>query len=1300
MLKFQNKNYKSISTLNNAKVKQNNILKKKIAELRKIKTTKSDYYKDMVKTSKQLEKGIEENKILIKAATILKRKANYINKKFENKVDKLNFPLLENNNMNLKTKKTHTERKTERFKDLDNAQIRETLTVRRRREHYKALGKSFKEMYIYDNVNNKTMMKNVLNQKIQKEFIESRKINKSMSCHFEFKYSMVNNDGEEVHRYCRNALQDVPTINVINGIINTFYNILDDAILLSNNNSQLVFGEVKLITIRVVNRKRRTGGNYIALSDGVRKSNSTINIKNTDNKCLEYCILASKHYKDVSVHGKCNPNVYKKYFNEINIPDNQQYPIDIENDIPKYEELNKICINIYVIRDNLFFPEYRSEYKYDEKINLLLLEEGEIKHFAFIKNLSRIRNHLSTDKSHKKYDCDNCFAKSFKTQLLLDEHLKLCLNNKRCKVELPKVGENIMKFIHENNEFKHPFDIQADFESTLLKVVKRDDEDEEVKDKSTSVYQKHVPNSFGFKYNCLHEEHSEPIYIYNNKDPKMVVKKWVEELEKLAKKSYDLLQKNKTNIIMSEEQKKKHADNKNCNNCKCEYKENNKKIRHHDHITGEFIDTLCHDCNLKFQYKRFLPVYLHNLKGYDSHLFIRSLYEYGYKQEGKDIISCIPNNEERYISFSKQIKVSEYKDYKTDKMIPIMFEIRFIDTFAFMASSIDSLCNNLKDGCKTINDLRKVFKKTSEEFTNDDDFNLMIQKGVYPYDYIDNYERLNESKLPKKKKFYSKLNYSDCSDEDYNRAQKVWKHFKCQKLMNYHNLYLKSDVLLLADIWNNFRNVCYENYKLDCTYYYTAPSLSWDSMLRKTNIKLELLTDIDMVNFVENGIRGGLSQISKRYAEANNKYMKNYDTEKEDSYITYLDANNLYGGAMSEYLPYEGFKWNKEKWDTERISELDNKGDKGYLFNVDLHIPEKLHDYFNGYVPLPLNKSVKKNELNEWQQKDYNESKIEKLCCSLHDRKEYTVNYRMLKLALSLGFELVKVNKVLEYKQKPFLKEYIDLNTGLRTKAKNDFEKDFYKLMNNSVFGKTMENVRNRIEFRLMSSEEQVDRLTNKMNSFKIFDDNLVGVHMQKKSVKMNKPIYIGQNVLDDSKFTMMNFHYNFMKKKIKSSNLSLMFTDTDSLCYHIKKQDIYEIVNKNRDEFDLSNYPKDHKLYDETNKKVVNKFKNESVTEIKEFIGLRSKLYSFVTDDDIEHKKCKGVKKIVVKKFIKHENYKNTLFKRENFNIEQNGIRSYNHQLYSETTKKIALSAYDDKVFIASNNIDTFTHGHYKNKI
>jgi hypothetical protein len=240
-----------------------------------------------------------------------------------------------------------------------------------------------------------------------------------------------------------------------------------------------------------------------------------------------------------------------------------------------------------------------------------------------------------------------------------------------------------------------------------------------------------------------------------------------------------------------------------------------------------------------------------------------------------------------------------------------------------------------------------------------------------------------------------------------------------------------------------------------------------------------------------------------------------------------------------------------------------------------------------------------------------------------------------------------------------------------------------------------MENVRNRINFRLVDNEDSAFRVKN-LNRFTIFSDNLVGVHIQKKQIQLNKPVYLGQTILDDSKTLMYNFHYNFMLKKIKRENIDLLFTDTDSLCYHIKKKDIIEVMNNNKSYFDLSEYPKDDPLYDPTNKKVIGKFKNESVKQITEFVGLRAKLYAYTVDnDDKKHLKCKGVKSCVVKNELNITRYRDCLYSRKSEKVKQNSIRSYGHQLFTETVNKTALSCKDDKVYICDNNIDTRNFGY-----
>ena len=234
------------------------------------------------------------------------------------------------------------------------------------------------------------------------------------------------------------------------------------------------------------------------------------------------------------------------------------------------------------------------------------------------------------------------------------------------------------------------------------------------------------------------------------------------------------------------------------------------------------------------------------------------------------------------------------------KLKPETLEIRFLDSIKFTLKSLDGLVKGLGPD---------QFKSLEKEMG---DNKLLKKKGVFPYEFMTDFKKLNVNKLPPKSKFYSRLNDSNITDEEYKHAKNVWKEFNCKTMRNYHDLYLKTDVLLLADVMENYRNVCIGNYRLDPLWYYTAPGLAWDAALKISKIKLELITDPDMYLLVENGIRGGISTIMKRYAKANNPYANNFDPKKENTYIQYLDANNLYGWAMSQPLPVDEFKWMDE----------------------------------------------------------------------------------------------------------------------------------------------------------------------------------------------------------------------------------------------------------------------------------------------------------------------------------------------------------------------------------------------------
>ena len=190
---------------------------------------------------------------------------------------------------------------------------------------------------------------------------------------------------------------------------------------------------------------------------------------------------------------------------------------------------------------------------------------------------------------------------------------------------------------------------------------------------------------------------------------------------------------------------------------------------------------------------------------------------------------------------------------------------------------------------------------------------VVKEKDVYPYEYMDSFKKFNKSELPSKDKFFSSLKDEDISENEYSRAKHIWNTFNIKNLGEYHDLYLKTDVLSLCDVFEKFINTCLNYYVLDPCHYFSSPGSSWDAMLKMTKIELELINDINMHLFIEKGMRGGISYIAKRYSKANNKYTKDYDNSEETNFIMYFDANNLYGWAMMQYLPYGGFKWISSK---------------------------------------------------------------------------------------------------------------------------------------------------------------------------------------------------------------------------------------------------------------------------------------------------------------------------------------------------------------------------------------------------
>ena len=1035
------------------------------------------------------------------------------------------------------------------------------------------------------------------------------------------------------------------------------------------------FEKVIKLVLHTTRWETVNAGSYIELPQALKNRKAIINMKNQDDKCFLWSVLRALNPKDKNAERIDNDLKSKE---DILNMEGIQYPVSLRA-INRFEHLNpEISISVLGYNEEeKVYPLKVSKYTgCEHDIILLLIKDGEKSHYCLVKNISALLSSQINNNEHKRYFCLNCFN-SFKSLDSLDKHKEYCYNNESVKISMPPPN-TFLRFKNFRYSEKAPFVIYADFES-LIKPI--DNCDPDPNRSYTKKYQKHEPISFCYYILCFNDSLCKEIFNNDTKrkqlryyvktkpeDPDAidVFIKWLEDDVKF------LANIEEKKMVFTRKDEKQFNKASDCWICGEEL--GNDRVRDHCHYTGRYRGAAHNSCNLKYSKPKDVPVFFHNLAGYDSHLFIKNLGS----SNPKENIECIPNNEEKYISFTKNIIVGQYTN-KKGEVKNKTFKIVFKDSLKFMSSSLGALVNNLA---------KHVLKNINKYYTPEE-VELIKQKGFYPYEYMDTEEKFNDTKLPPPQVFYSKLSGKGITNKDYKHACNVWKTFKMETFKDYHKLYNVTDVLLLADVFENFRNLCLKIYGLDPVYYYTAPGLAWDACLKMTGVNLELLSVPNMLLMFEKGIRGGISMISNRYGKANNKYMgKRYNKNELNKYLMYLDANNLYGYAMSEKLPTHGFKW-LSSGEMERL--FDNQVVQVWektpcILEVDLEYPEDLHNKHNNYPFCPERVECKNG--------------VEKLIPNLRNKTKYVIHYKNLIQCLKAGLKLKKIHNGIKFKESAWLKPYIDKNTNLRTQAKNNFEKDFFKLMNNSVFGKTMENIRNRVNVKLVNTEEKLKKLVAKPNLKsppKIFSENLVSVHLKKTSLTMDKPVYLGMCILDLSKTIMYDFHYNYIKPKY-GAKAKLLFTDTDSLMYEIETEDFYKDISEDvKDRFDTSDYPENHPSGIPTgiNKKVLGMFKDEAAGKIiKEFVGLRAKLYSFIMEDGKENKRCKGVKKQVVESSITHEDYKTCLRTGKEQLRKQNILRSYEHEVFTEEVNKIALSALDDKRYILAKRIIGFAQG------
>ena len=783
-----------------------------------------------------------------------------------------------------------------------------------------------------------------------------------------------------------------------NDIESTLTNIkknIDDNFSKLSKNSKDQFLCFKKLEINIFKYQalKKIMGSYIELPKKLQRQ-GLINIKNEDNYCFIWSYI--RHINPLNKNPNRITKEDKKLFN--NIYEKLKYfefPLKInKNNIGKIE--NILEINICILsadENNNVIPMISSENNHKNDLNLFYYKN----HICLIKNLNKYL-HRSNNDNNKKYFCCRCLN-SFISEENLNKHKNLCLkyNKKSEKLVLPK-EKSILKFEKIEHMIKTPFTIYYDIET----------------------YNQHLKKTKQFKKieNTTHERLLKPYLIgyilkcnYDNKFSKkcqifigeQCIEKFILNLIFTERPYIWKIIKENFNESIERNPDLTKFDINTCN--LCNKKIINKSVKNHCHFSSKMLGYAHNKCNLRYKFKKdnvnndyLINVFAHNSQNFDQSFLIRALQNL----DNKIPFSCLPRNSNKFIS----LQIGSFI---------------FKDSYLFLNKSLDYLTG-------TINDEDRISLK--QEF-GEENYQLLTKKGIYPYDYFDNTKKYNEQKLPNKEEFFNKISNKNILDENYEHAKNVFKKFNCNNLLDYSILYLKTDICHLSDVFQKFSKFAYETYELDPRHSYTLPGFSWQAMLKMTKIELELVSDPDMYLYLMDTIRGGISVCNKKHVIADNKYID--ENTKNNKYLMYLDANNLYGVSMVQSLPYKNFKWSNDLT-------LD-KIQTG-IYELDLEIPKELHNKFKDYPLCPEIKSIPENNLSKYQTYlnnklniKYNE-KDKKLILDLLPKKNYKIYYKNLEYYIKLGVKITKIHKILTFDENQFLKDYIDLNTNLRKNSK------------------------------------------------------------------------------------------------------------------------------------------------------------------------------------------------------------------------------------------------------------------------
>ena len=994
------------------------------------------------------------------------------------------------------------------------------------------------------------------------------------------------------------------------------------------------------------------------------------------NKCFLHCILAALHplTKEKSRRKKLQISEYLKHEHELNTR-NLKYPVTLQQ-IPQFEMDNNLCINVVGVdkKQKTFFL-YKSRQENKPRINLLLHK----RHYSLIQSWNCFLNYCSRDKRTLCQKCGKYNIRRTTTQQRCSFCEKGELQTRFDDIpdlHFPKHGTR-QKFINFKNTKDHPFVFYCDLETMLKPVM--EEEEEQKRKRKTKKKKIHRPISIGYLRVCTNKKfsHKKPV-IHTGED---CIEKFYSSMKKEIEYMDDILATVNYPLDMSKEQEREHDGADSCWVCDVALKDE-EKLRDHDHLKKfcNYLGTVCNACNLNRTdtERNQTPLIFHAGSRFDINFLIEKIHIL--KQTETRIIGKSGENIMSMNLFKKRLVV--------------------IDSLNHLSSSLAALVEILKKSGKPLKYTRRSLDKDEEGLE------LVSRKGVFPYEYVTSLERLKETTaLPSAKEFYDELKEKSIAEDDYQHALKVWEHFNCKTLQDYMEIYLSSDITLLADVFENYRKFFREKFVLDSAKYLSLPGLSYDCMLKYTKCKLDFIYNKETYDFLRRGLRGGVSMITHRFEESNHPQLDSYDPNKPTTHLIYLDANALYSSIMTRKLPYRGLKWkNFEKNEMKRIIEEYTDQDKiGYFVECDLSYPPEIHDMTKDLPLAPEHRLVTEDMLSPYarslkEKLGIKTDKVPKLLSTQYAREKYVCHIENLQFYLRKGMRLTKVHKVLEFRQKNIMKDYIDLCIRERNKTGiSADEKSMWKLCCNAIFGKSIQNVEKRNSMTLLTDEKKVLRAISnpRFKHADLINKKIVQVCSFKRKNMVTTPYYIGVAVLELSKLHMMKIHYDHFMQNFGRLDLTLCMTDTDSLLYSIRGEEVEKRL-KEMEIIEFGNYPEDHPYHEQEQTGKLFYLKDESAGKpIKSFVGLRAKNYSIEYENEKDNKTVgKGVPRAKLEK-ITHEDLKRVLGENTTVEISSNQLRSYKHKMYSIQQDKIALSPLDNKRYLCKDGIHTLPYGH-----